>query len=71
MDSEWLKTPKTKCLLKVYEGKESISLDSRFADHKNPKVEYNLKLIVYFNYNHDYSYKNLVFFPYVYGGGHG
>ena len=50
---------------------ESISLDSRFADLENPRVEYNLKLIVYFNYNHNYNYKNLVFFPYVYGGGHG
>ena len=53
------------------EGRESISLDSRFADLENPRVKYNLKLIVYFNYNHNYNYKNLVFFPYVYGDGHG
>ena len=35
-----MKTPKTDCSLKLYEGEESISLDSRFADLENPGLEY-------------------------------
>ena len=44
-DSEQLKTSKTKCLLKVYEGKESISLDSRFVNLENPGLRPTLNVI--------------------------
>ena len=45
-DSEWMKTPKTDCALKVYKDKEFYhGLDSSFVDLENTGFPATLTLI--------------------------